>query len=490
MAEAKDTAAPKRRRKRRGRGRTETSLDGTNLFRDTRTGKLWWRKVNPLTGEREKESTDTDVLEFALKKAQQFEDELAKKVAGIKTYDSWTKPLAPLADEWFVDLRRQDKPPQERWLKQKERILARALKELGLKTAADLTDVGKIDRTLKTLGKPAASLRRRYQEPLCQFSAWLAENGRHLERDPLSVWKPIAYEREAIHRAFAPEGVARALVAAEWLDVIHHRQHPLRIAFELLLVTAPRVEVLCERDVAHYLRDERRVDYGTGVGKKLRGQGKLDEATAAAVEAYLGARTEGPLVLSPRGGRLDKRNLLRWWKEAYSLGVVWELWPEGEAWDVDVAHLVNQALLSKSGQARVPKHGNPDLVSVETRRARRAMADRVQALADAMRPTWAGRVQAVTVHSFRHTHQTWARAAGVDQVLVNLQVGWKASAQSSEFETARVAASTTGLKRYLDARSSLLDSRRSAEAVRALLDGAMAELSGATSVTSPLRQEA
>lgn len=67
---------------------------------------------------------------------------------------------------------------------------------------------------------------------------------------------------------------------------------------------------------------------------------------------------------------------------------------------------MNQALLSKGGQARVSEHGNPDLVSVEARRARRALADRVQGLADAMRPTWAGRVQAVTVHSFRHTHQT------------------------------------------------------------------------------------
>lgn len=61
-------------------------------------------------------------------------------------------------------------------------------------------------------------------------------------------------------------------------------------------------------------------------------------------------------------------------------------------------------------------------------------------------------------------------------MLVNLQAGWKASAQSSEFETARVAASTTGLKRYLDARSNLLDARRSAEAVRGFLDGALNEL--------------
>lgn len=482
MAEGKDTAATKKRRRRPGR--SEKSLDGTNLYRDTRTGVLWWRKTDPLTGARPKKSTGTKVLEYALKKAQEFEDELAKKVAGIKVYDSWTQPLEPLVREWFVDQRRQDRPPQERWLRQKERIVGRALKELGLRTAADLTDVGKLDRNLKALGRGGATLRRRYQDPLCQFSAWLAENGRYLERDPLSVWKPISYERESIHRAFGPEGVARALVAADWLDVIHHRKHPLRIAFEVLLVTSPRVEALVERDVAHFLREERRIDYGAGVGKKLRGQGKLDDRTATALETYMGSRTEGPLVLSPRGGRLDKRNLLRWWKEAFGLGVVWELWPETEAWDVNVAHFVNQALLSRSGQARIPKHGNPDLVSVETRRARRALAERVQDLADRMKEAWEGRMQAVTVHSFRHTHQTWARAAGVDQVLVNLQVGWRASAQVSEFETLRAVASTTGLKRYLDTASKLLDARRSAEAVRQLLDEALARIAPERDVAS------
>lgn len=79
----------------------------------------------------------------------------------------------------------------------------------------------------------------------------------------------------------------------------------------------------------------------------------------------------------------------------------------------------------------------------------------------------------VTVHSFRHTDQTWARASGVDQVLVNLQVGWKVASRGDELEGLRMAASTTGLARYLDARSKLLDARRSAEAVRTLLDEAL-----------------
>ena len=488
MAEPEDTPCPKKRRRP---GRRETSLEGTGLYRDTRTGVLWWRRKDPLTGKRDKKTTDTKILEYALKKAQEFDDELERKKAGIKTYDSWKQPLAPLVAEWFQDQRRQDRPPQERWLKQKERIVRRALDTLGLGTAADLTNVGKIDGKLKALGKPDATLRRRYQDPLTQFSAWLAENGRYLERDPLAVWKTIQYEPEAIHRAYAPDGMARALQASDWLDTLHHRKHPLRIVFELLLVTAPRMEALAERDVRHYLRDERRIDYGVGTGKKLRGQGKLDDKTVEALEAYLGDRTEGPLVLSPRGGRVEKRNLLRWWKETYSLGTVRELWPAGLEWDLPLAHLVNQTLLRKSGEAWVPEYGNPDLLSVDTRKARRALVARVQRLADELRPAWEVRMARVTVHSFRHTHQTWARAANVDQVLINLQVGWKASAGRDEFESMRVAASTTGLSRYLDSRSKLLDGRRSAEAVRALLDEALVEVEGtdADSAASS-RQEA
>lgn len=474
MAEPQDPTPPKPKKKRRRRGRKEKSLEGTGLYRDTRTGVLWWRRTDPTTGKRDKRSTETKLLEFALKKAQDFDDELERKAAGIKTYDAWTNPLAPLIAEWFEDQRRQDKPPQERWLRQKQRIVERALRELKLTTAADLTNVGQIDSKLKAFRKPDATLRRRYQDPLKQFSAWLAENGRYLDRDPLSVWKTISYESERIHRAFGPEEIARALVACEWLDTIHHRVVSLRVVFEVLLVAAPRLEALATRDVGHYLRDRRQIDFGEGHGKKLRGQGKLDDTTAKNLEAALGSRKEGPLLQSPRGGRLDKRNMLRWWREAFGLGLVWELWPADKGWDVDAAHLVNQTLLSKSGEARIPQFGNPDLVSSKTRRARRRLGERVQQLADALRPAWEERMQRVTIHSFRHTHQTWARAANVDQVLVNLQVGWKASARSDDFESLRLMASTTGLARYLDARSKLLDARRSAEAVRELLDEALA----------------
>lgn len=468
MAGRQNTPVPKTKRKRR-RGRREKSLQGTGLFREVRTDKLIWRRTHPITKRRMTRSTGTDVLEYALIKAKEFDDELEREVAGLKSYDGWTRELGPLVDEWFADQRNQDTPPQEVWLKQKERLVHRALKALRLDRAADLTDVGKIDMKLKALGKPDATLRRRYQDPLKQFSAWLAENGRYLERDPLLVWKTISYEAEDKHRAFGPDEFARAMTAADWLDRLHDREQPLRPVFTLLLITAPRIAAFASRNVEHYLTDDPRIDYGQGRGKKGRGQGKLDPKTDAELRAYLGDRTEGPLAVSPRGNRIDKRNMLRWWREAFSLGLVWELWPE-DVWDVDLAHLVNQTLLT--GSVRIRAAGNPSLLRDDTRRARKKLRGRVAGITEELREDWEERMDRVTLHAFRHTHETWARALGVDQVLINLQVGWRVSGRANDgFDVMRIA-STTGLSRYLDAKSKLLDARKSAVAVRRLLDEA------------------
>ena len=470
MADEQDTDRPNKKPKRKG-GRRERSLKGTHLFREVRTDMLVWRRTHPVTKERMTRYTGTDVLEYALVRAREFEDELAREVAGIKSYDGWTRELAPLVDEWLADQRAQDRPPQERWLSQKSMIVRRALDVLGLKRAADLTDVGRLDLRLKKLKKPDATLRRRYQDPLKQLSKWLAENGRYLERDPLVIWKTINYEAEALHRAFGPEEVARAFVAAEWLDALLGRAHPLRPLFTLLLIAGPRAGALASRDLAHLLTDEGRIDFGEGCGQKGRGRGTLDERTLAELRAYLGDRKDGPLALSPRGERLDLRNLLRWWNEAFSLGLVWELWPAEEPWEVEVGHLVSQSLLK--GRVWVPTPGNPTLVTAETRHQRRLLVQRVTGFTEELRRAWEGRMAGVTLHAFRHTHQTWARAQGVDQVLINLQVGWRVSAGANDgLDVVRVA-STTGLTRYLDARSKLLDARQSAIAVRKVLDDAL-----------------
>jgi integrase len=434
--------------RRARRGRKEKSLAGTHLYRHPETGYLYWRRTDPQTGRRDPRPTNTDVLEDALKVAQDFEEEWRKKKAGIKTYGDWRKPLEPLVDEFLAHQRVQNDAPSEGWLKQKKEALRTALSLLKLTKAADLTDLGRIDQAMRTLDKPEATKRRRIQDPLKQFSAWLAGNQRHLDRDPLVSWEPIHYEAHEIHRALLPLEVARALVASEWLDTIHGRAHRMRTVFTILLVTMPRASALASRVVADYLRTDRRINFGEGNKRKGRGQGWLDDPTAAELEAYLGDRRAGPLVQSPEGGRIWPRNLLRWWQEAFSLGLVWEMWPKEQPWNVEQAFLVSAALLS--GRVSVRQGGNPKVVTRETRIARKKQEAEIAVLVDELSLRWAERMERVTVHCFRHTHETWAVAAGVDQVLINLQGGWKVSRTKEDFDVKRIRASMTGLNRYLD----------------------------------------
>ena len=148
-----------------------------------------------------------------------------------------------------------------------------------------------------------------------------------------------------------PDELVRGFIASDWLDTIHGRVHRLRMVFTLLLVAMPRASALVSRDVGHFHESDGRIDFGAGRGKKGRGQGRLDAITAAELKAYIGSRQDGALLLSPEGGRIGVKYLLRWWKEAFSLGLVWELWPRHTAWSVDLAYLVSCALLSGCREA-------------------------------------------------------------------------------------------------------------------------------------------
>jgi len=387
MAKQKST-----RRKRRRARRRPASLKGLNLYQDPRTNYYYWRRTHPLTGKRCSRATGTDALDFAVKKAAKWDEEFDKLKAGIKVFDCWTKALRPLVAEWVAYQAAQDRPPQARWLKQKERALVRALDELGLTTAADLTHLGRLEAKLRATGNPTATLRRRYQDPLKQFSRWLAGNQRHLDRDPLASWETISYEAKDRHRCLDPDEVARAFLALDWLDEIRGRAHPLRPVFTVLLVTMPRVAALTSRNVGHFLSEANRIDYGAAQGKKGRGRGCLDPHTSKLVSAYLSDRKAGPLFLSPRGARLDPRNLLRWWKEAFGLGVLLKHWPAEEVWDVETAHLLNRALLT--GKGPLPRCGNPKVVKDRTRAAWDEREGRLLALAERLRGTGRSRLTA------------------------------------------------------------------------------------------------
>lgn len=468
---------PKRRRAPRGSG----------LYWDARRGLYYWRKTNPATGKRVPRCTHQKRLDLAMRVASRFDDELRQELAGVKSYASWRIELAPLVAKW---LRAQEGNALPRQLETKRKAVLRAMTALRVQVAADLTDLAALDDRLRSLegtrtegGREItrSMLRRAYQQPLRELSAWLAGNGRYLDRDPLLAWEPLplrgpGQDEDQRRRAFLPPEVARAFLALDVIDQERGAQVRQRPLFMALLVTAPRATAMIERDACHVDAGAARIDFGPGVGNKRRGAGALDATTLEEVLAQLAGRRTGPLFLTRLGNRYDPERLFDVWREAFGLGVLEELWPAAEPWDLPCVLLVLRALLR--GHVRVSKGGNPGRVKDETRAREALVARQVGGLVERLRPDWLERMAGVDVHAFRKTHRSWAELlGGVPPAVIDLQLGHAGVAAERSLSELRIlAGSATGRKHYLDRRSPLLEPRRSAEAIRATIDQALAAL--------------
>jgi hypothetical protein len=461
------------------------SRDRDNLWWRPERGVFYWRAVHPLTGKRIARSTDQHKRPLARRVAQRFEDELAAEVAGVKTFDAWRVELAPLAEAWLESLADSDEPPLQRTVDQKRAEITRALAALGLRVAADLTHVTKIDDSLRKLARRSeppitkSTLRRSFQGPLKQFSKWLAENGRHLDRDPLACWKPIKVpteEQGSDRRSLMPLEAARTLEALEVLDELNGRVGSSRMLFTAMLVAAPRADAMASRDVVHYDPRTKRIDLGAGRGKKNRGACALDATTAKDLEATLAGRgPHDPLFVAADGGRWPTARMLDVWREAHSLALVDELWPADETRDLDLALLVSRSLLK--GRLAVSKGGNPGVLSDETLAARRELELRVTRFVERIRDDWTAKRQGVDVHGLRTNLRTWAQAKGCAPVLIDKQLGHGGGRADGDLAVYKaIAGSRVGRVHYLDVESKLFDPSQAAQAVRELLDEAAEQL--------------
>ncbi len=475
------TPSPRKRR---------ASRDQDHLFWREDRGVFYWRMVHPVTGKRISRSTDQHRRDLARRVAQGFEDELRAEAAGVRTFDAWERlELEPLAERWIDSMKDGDDPPTERTLDQKRAEITRALAELGLRVAADLTHVGRLDDRLRALGRRTlpvtrSTMRRSYQGPLKQFSRWLAANGRYLPSDPLACWSPVKIPRDeqgGDRRALMPLEAARTLEALEVLDERYGRLGSSRLLFTAMLVAAPRADAMASREVRHYDPAARRVDLGRGKGKKNRGACALDPTTAADLEAALrGRKAHDPLFLSAEGGRWPTDRMLDVWREAFSLATVDDLWPADAPRALDLVLLVSRSLLK--GRVAVSKGGNPSLrPQTDAARARaQARLDLellVARLVERLRDTWAERMAGVDVHGLRTNLRTWAEASGCPPVLIDKQLGHGGGRAERGVDVYKaIAGSRVGRVHYLDLDSELFDPARAAVAVRQLLDEAAEQL--------------
>ncbi len=459
------------------------SLAGTNLETDPRTGMYRWRHVDKRSGKRLRRGTGTRDLRRAILIAQQFEDEYERELAGLSNYGDYRRPLANFLDPFIESL-----CVGEDRIKMLRAQLTRAFRLLHLESLADIQDFMNLERKLLRLegekrGRFARkTLRRCFQDPLRQFSKYLAGR-REMSSDPLAAWPGIRTgPSEKIRRAIMPDEFPRILAASDWLDNFLGRRYPMRPVWTALLVAAPRVSALAALDVKDFDLEKGRLRL-KGNHKKRAGAGALDEKTLEEITAYLGDRTEGPLFLSPKGTRMERCRSLDQWRAAVSLGFVNIEWPEDVPRDSKIAYLVHLTLGRR--QVRVtlggPRSG-PHRPGPEKRAVQRKLRVRIKGIADGMRERWEERMRGVDQHCLRMTHRTWAIVAGVPEILIDCQLGHTSPAGDAALQAAW---SAIGRTHYTDMNFLALDARRSAEAVRGVLARAEDELQDATPRSGP-----
>ncbi len=248
-----------------------------------------------------------------------FEHEYQRRRAGLAVYDAYSKPLDPAIEHWVASLTVTDAVRATM-----DHQIRRAVDVLKLSTFADLHDIQRLERNLLALdGKPGPrrtynklTLRTGFQKPLKQFTKWCTRNRRYLPEDPLAQWDlirlPENHPRRP-RRALSPEEMARALLAAEALDVIYERSHPTAIFFLTLLVVGARFGAIGCLDVPSLLRERSKLDLGPSVGKKRKGEASLDPRTLIELTVYVGQRQSSwsssirDCIQDERTNRMPKR---------------------------------------------------------------------------------------------------------------------------------------------------------------------------------------
>lgn len=451
----------------------------THLHRRPRSGIFIWKRKDELKGRIITRSTKTRDETIAIQIGAQFELAYQRQRAGLAVYDAYAKPLAPAVEHWLKSLLVTDRVRRDLTMQ-----INRAIKLLRLSTFADLDDIQAIERRLLALEGTFNRLTivTAFQKRLKQFSKWCARNRRYMREDPLAQWGVLPIPETHPHRprrAVSPSEMARALLSAEALDRIYRREHPIAIVYLSLLVTGARFGALAGVDVPHLLRQRSRLDMGPSVGKKRKGEAAVDGRTLIELGAYVGQRTSGPLFLSPQGSRLEHARTLDHWREAFTFGLVDELWPDDVTRSEERTFHVARVLFA----GRVPSvGGNPRQVRPETVRAREEHAREIRSIAERLREGVQARMVGIDLHALRKTHRTWAEAAGVHPLLIDKQIGHATAAGGAALEAAKaLIVSPTGRKHYVDMGLEMIDARRSAEAVRRLLDDATEALLGSAS---------
>ena len=383
-----------------------------------RTGRPGWRFrfTDPATRERTHRTfwfAEKRDAEKAFKAHLEGQD--AKRL-GLPDYAGWEMPYKDLVSRFLAegqiasDTRRA--------------ALQYSLEKnfLGLRVGSELGDIGKLTGRCRRLlaTQKDVFIRKHIQQPTKQLSRWAASVGL-LPFDPLSLWKLIPRtSRARMRRAFTPEEIRAIFSATDETDSYLGRKTSSRLVFETVLVTGNRPSAIY-RAIVQDLKSDR-LALPAGVGCKRNGAATLPPDFVAKLQADVNhrkAKLADPLLLSPKGRRVDLLNMNDDFRRCMTLGFVKLAWPKDQTTTEGIDPMDVEYFVSFG------KHRGIDGVQPrdpEKIKKREDYQVRVKVLATSIEESVRERMKGTDLYCLRKTHISWARRL-VNPDSVKAQVG-------------------------------------------------------------------
>lgn len=311
--------------------------------------------------------------------------------------------------------------------------------ELEMRSAADVMDVSRLTLKCREL---VVKLGAHYvhdslQDVLKQVTRWASSSAiRLLPSNPLATWTALqAPEQKKIRRSFLPDEVKAILAAADEYDALSiplgrrwknrnegpavpRHKYPSRVPFEVFLLTFNRPGVQIDANVSQLGVD--RIILPKGTGKKLNGLATLPPVYMAFLREYCAGRDQtDPLLVSHDGTRIDRQNLLKYFRRCMVLAFVRLEWPKDDLVaasiePVEVAHLIYHG--RQKGY-----DGAPPRDQEKIRERKQHMQD-VEVLAAELTPKVEARLKDRDMYCLRKTSRSWAEQL-CNRNSIRLQMG-------------------------------------------------------------------
>ena len=297
------------------------------------------------------------------------------------------------------------------------------LNPLHMNAGSDFTAKGRLTAAAMKIAQQrgGAFVRRYVQAPLKQVSAWAASIG-IFPYDPLHSWKQLPLTKAPRRtESFSPDEIRAILLAADDMDALCNRAFPVSLIFKTALITGNRPGALFAAQ-AKDLRSDR-IQLSPGCGKKRNGRCMIPPLFAAELARYIAARNAlptDPLLVSPEGRPVDRWRIRDMFRRAAILAYVRMAWPQADP-DAGRASPMDVALAIYAG--RVSGFDGAPPKDTEKLAARDAKRKSIEALVERLKPRVDAALENRPMYALRHTHITWARAAGVNTDSIKSQVG-------------------------------------------------------------------